>query len=186
MITKQWMSFFLYIKQRGGIMQCVRGQYCFGKKSKPDLTLDDYRSIVSPSETLLKLYEEEKEDEGHKHDMFNMTDQDHICWDCVWTEIEGTACDGIDHAVEIKIRAECKKYMRDYLEGQDLYTILNSALEYSCFSCGGGNFRVYLYDLLSERQKGNARKLLKDYHATLQETGRKINVCPRCESDLVK
>jgi len=152
--------------------QCVR---CGSKENL--WTRSDYWNLISESEHLLKIYETVDAEEGH--DKFNMTSDDRICCGCMSDEIVGWLCDGLDMSDEVKIRREYKKDFES--DVGDLYDILNEALQFSCFGCGGGMFKVIPVKQLSEERKKKARKILRDYAATLKETGGVVNICPKCE-----
>ena len=153
--------------------QCVRCE-----EYKDNLTtLENYQAVVSESAFLLKLYEEEN--------MFSMEEEDMICWDCICNEIIGTLCDGIYVEDEIAIRKEYKKtWGPDY--GGNLYSLMNEALEFSCFNCGDGYFITLNYDFLSVNSQKWAREIMKKYSITLKDSGRKFNICLGCITDELK
>jgi len=147
---------------------------CHCGKSENLLTRAEYEDVIDESDLLGEMYR------NPQRELFQpMSETDSICWNCAWDEIEGILCDGIDHSEEIEIRKQYKQEWASDGQGQ-LYPILTRALEYSCFKCGNAPGRKLDYDSLSEAEKKRARKILHDYHATLKEAERTINLCFSC------
>jgi len=124
--------------------KCVR---C-GKATEDLHTRDQFWSIVSESEKLLKVFEKEEDGE----DLFDMSDDDHICWSCLCEGIIDVLCDGIDEEEEVEIRKDYKENWGPEYEGV-LYRIMNWALEYSCSACGMTPVEIVDYDALNNEGK---------------------------------